>query len=132
MEKKRNPNFKIMVVDDSPLSRKTVVEILEKSGYNVVAQAGSAEDAIRSAHTTPCNLYILDVVMPEMSGIELAKYFSEKFRNSYIMMMSSLNMESIVVESISTGALDFLGKPFEPNDLINAVEKIENEFEKDH
>ena len=77
------------------------------------------------------NLYIIDIVMPEISGIELAKHISDQARrrNINIIMISSLKMEHIIVESISNGAIDFLQKPFEKEDLVRSVKKIVYQME---
>ena len=72
--------------------------------------------------TSDVNLYLIDVVMPDASGIELAKVISDKNAKASIIMMSSLNMENIVLESISSGAIDFLSKPFNADELIKSVE----------
>ncbi|MBT3585113.1 MAG: response regulator [Halobacteriovoraceae bacterium] len=126
MTKERNPKLKIAVVDDSDLSRRTVVEVLEKEGFDVVGQLNSAEAAIKFAANNPAtNLFLIDVVMPEVSGIELAKHISDNTMDTFIVMMSSLGMENIVIESISNGAVDFLEKPFSPVELLSSVEKIE-------
>ncbi len=131
MPKKKTQELKIAVIDDSEFSRKSIIEILEGEGYNIVGQAGSAEEGLALGATTGTNLFIIDVIMPERSGLEMAKVISEKSMNASIIMMSSLNMESIVIESISNGALDFLPKPFTPQDLIKAVNKIEVERNKE-
>lgn len=130
-DKERYENLRIVVVDDSDFSRRSVVEILEKEGFNVVGQAASAEEGVQLSTTTEANLFLIDVVMPERSGIELASIITDNISGIYIIMMSSLNLEQIVLESISSGAVDFLPKPFDPFDLIKAVEKIEAEVEKD-
>lgn len=131
MAEQRNQNFKIIVVDDSELARKTTVDILEKHGFNVVGNASSAEKGLQLAMATRANLYIVDVVMPKISGIEFAKRLMDSRTGVAIIMTSSLDMESIVIESISNGAIDFLTKPFTEETLINSVEKIEREFERD-
>ncbi len=124
--------LKILVVDDSNFIRRSIIEILTSEGYNVVGEAASAEDAIQIAHTSKPNLLLLDIVMPEISGLELAKHFQEKISGEkYIIMMSSLAIESIVIESISNGAIDFLQKPFERDDLLKAVSKIEKMLDKE-
>ncbi len=124
--------LKILIVDDSDFNRRSMAEILTGEGFNVVGQAKSAEDAIQIAHSTKANLIFIDVVMPDISGLELAKHFQEKQAGErYLIMMSSLNIESIVIESISNGAIDFLQKPFEREDLLKAVEKIERLLEKE-
>ena len=124
--------LRILIVDDSDFNRKSMAEILTNEGFNVVGAASSAEDAIQIAHGTKANLIFIDVVMPEISGLELTKHFQEKHSGDrYLIMMSSLNIESIVIESISNGAIDFLQKPFEREDLLKAVEKIERLVEKE-
>jgi two-component system chemotaxis response regulator CheY len=71
--------------------------------------------------------------MPEISGLELTKHLQEKTQGEkFIIMMSSLNIESMVIESISNGASDFLQKPFDREDLIKAVEKVERIVEKEN
>lgn len=129
---KRSDKLKIAVVDDSDFARKTVVEILESEGFNVVGTASSAEEGISLSATTEANLFLIDIVMPERSGLEMAKLLSEKSMGSVsIIMMSSLNMEKIIIESLSSGAIDFIPKPFTKEQLIQAVEKIEDTMEGD-
>jgi DNA-binding NtrC family response regulator len=123
--------LKILIVDDSEFNRRAMVHILTEEGFNVVGEAGSAEQGIQAAASTKANLIFIDIVMPERSGLELAKHFQDKsVANRFIIMMSSLNIESMVIESISNGAVDFLQKPFEKEDLIKSVEKIERMLEK--
>ncbi|WP_372655163.1 response regulator [Halobacteriovorax sp.] len=130
MSNTRNEDLKIVVVDDSDFSRNSLIEILEKNGFTVVGQASSANEAVPLLGTG-ANLFLIDIVMPEVSGIELSKIISENSKDAKIIMMSSLNMESIIIESISNGAVDFLTKPFGEKDLIRSIEKIEIEMEKD-
>ncbi len=120
----KEESLKIVIIDDSNLSRKTISEILTSENYNVVAEAESAKMALSLVGTVECDLYIIDVVMPKMSGIELAKIINEKNPESSILMISSLNMENIIIESISNGAVDFLIKPFNQKDLLDSVNKI--------
>ncbi len=127
MQNKNDQELRIAVVDDSEYSRKSIIEILEGENYNVVGQASSAEEGISVGGSTGANLYIIDVIMPERSGLEMAKVISEKSLGANIIMMSSLNMESIIIESISSGAIDFLPKPFGPQDLLKTIRKIEQD-----
>lgn len=129
---RNHDKLKILIVDDSDFNRRSMAEILTNEGFNVVGLAASAEDAIQIAHNTKANLIFIDVVMPDISGLELTKHFQEKQTDErFLIMMSSLNIESIVIESISNGAIDFLQKPFERDDLLKAVEKIERLVEKE-
>lgn len=132
MSKDPKSLLKIAVVDDADFSRRTVVEILERDGFEVVGQAGSAEDAIGILSTTKANLFLIDVVMPNISGIELSKKLTEiSNRPITIIMMSSLDLENIIIESISNGAIDFLTKPFDSETLIKSVTKVANDLAKE-
>ena len=124
MEKANRKKFNVVVVDDSDYARKHIIEILEEEGFNVAGQAANAEDALKIHATVPCHLFLIDVVMPMVSGLELAKFLTEKKTQASIIMMSSLGIESVVIESISNGAVDFLKKPFERHDLVSSVDKV--------
>lgn len=117
-------NYTIMVVDDSEFSRNTISNILRDNGFNVIAEASSADEALRFLTQRSCNLYIIDIVMPETSGLDLAKIIREASPRSHILMISSLNEEEIIMDAIANGAQDFIQKPFTPETLVNSVSKI--------
>jgi two-component system chemotaxis response regulator CheY len=132
MSKDPKSLIKIVVVDDAEFTRKTVVDILEKSEFDVVGQAGNAEEAIALISTTKANLFLIDVVMPNISGMELSKKLTEvSNRPISIIMMSSLDLENIIIESISNGAIDFLAKPFDAKTLKRSVLKVASNMLKD-
>lgn len=115
---------KIVVVDDSDFTRESIVEILNEESYEVVGQASSAEQAVKLS-AGEGNIFIIDIVMPQISGLELAQLLIEKNPRLKIIMMSSLRTEGVIVESISSGALDFIQKPFSRETLLQSVKKIE-------
>ena len=116
--------FNILVTDDSPFACGMITQILEKNNYNVIGQALSAEEAFIKAQTENIQLYIIDVVMPEASGIDLARSLNEMPQPKCVLMISSLDSESVLIEAISNGANDFLRKPFKEKDLISSVDKL--------
>jgi two-component system chemotaxis response regulator CheY len=122
--------LQIVVVDDSDYSRKSIINVLESQGFKVVGEAESAEKAATIIRTVKSNLFLIDIVMPEASGLELAKLVQEELKECKIIMMSSLKMEDIIIESISNGAIDYLEKPFSPEDLLKSVRKVEVELER--
>ena len=119
---------RLVVVDDADFTRKSIVGILTSEGYNVVGEANCAKDAIKMLGTVNSNLFIIDVVMPDSSGIELAETLLEQFEHTsekvFIIMISSLRMENIIIDAISKGASDFILKPFTKDDILKSVEKI--------
>ena len=125
VEKKKSVSLKIIVVDDSELSRTTISKILTDQGYNVVATASSAKDALKQLGSVDCNLFIVDVVMPEVGGIDLVKTLIDQGFNFKYIMISSLDLDNVVIESISSGATDFLKKPFSSKELLDSVSRVE-------
>ena len=123
MSIKNKKDFKILIVDDSDLSRRTMVDILQKEDY-IIEEAESSEKAIKTAIDTRPSLYIIDVVMPEVSGLDLIKHLKGQALDAKMIMISSLRTEHLIVEAISNGASDFLQKPFSPLELISSVDKI--------
>ncbi len=121
----KDKSLNIMVIDDSDLSRRSIIETLESGGYKVVGEASSAAQSMQIIGSVPCNLFIIDVVMPEVSGIDLAKKLTELLREVAIILMSSLHSEHIVIDAISAGAIDFLQKPFSKDQLLQSVAKVE-------
>lgn len=115
----------VVVVDDSEFTRKKIISDLDKNGITVVGEAGTAEKAMEVAATTDANIFIIDIVMPQISGLELTKALTDKFRSKIsVIAISSLTTESVVIDAISNGALDFLSKPVDINDLISSIAKI--------
>ncbi|MFG1482180.1 response regulator [Halobacteriovorax sp. HFRX-2_2] len=120
--------MKVMIVDDSEISRTSVKDILEQENYEVVGCVGSAQDALKLAFDNPPTLFIIDVIMPGISGLELAESVASNFPNAKILMMSSLDIESVCIEAISSGAQDFLVKPFKREDLLRSVDKLTHDI----
>jgi two-component system, chemotaxis family, chemotaxis protein CheY len=117
--------LKIVVVDDSEFTRQTTAQILIDKGHDVIAQFSNAKDTMRFFQESKADLYIIDVVMPEISGTELAKHITDSSLDAVnIIMVSSLDTESIIIESISNGAIDFIKKPFQEVDLLQSVTKV--------
>lgn len=123
-KKTKKEDLKILVTDDSLLSRKVVCEILTKSGFTNLATAASAEEAYFKSKKDNYHLHIVDIVLTETSGLDLIKSLGEIPSPKNILVTSSLSSETYVLEAISAGANDFLKKPFEENDLIKSVDRL--------
>jgi len=123
-------SYKILVVDDSDFSRNSISRMLDNKRYNIIGEASNGTEAINSLIERIPNIAIVDIVMPGMSGFELAKKISEISKEVYIIMISSLAQENIVIDAISSGASDFLQKPFTKEVLINSIEKLISNIEE--
>lgn len=123
---------KIFIVDDNEFSRKTISKILGDAGYLVMGDNDglSIESVVESMGREHINLLICDIVMPNMTGIEMVKKLKGLFKDLYVIMISSLTSENIVMESIAAGASDFIRKPFEPETLLESVQKVSLEIKQ--
>src|SRR6202042_2505415 len=113
----------ILVVDDEPSIRKYLQTLLEVDGYGVEA-VSSGKDALERIGTGERPDYIvLDVLMPEMDGLETLRQLMQIDRTLNVIMLSCSNEGTTVVEAIRIGALDYLTKPFEKPELDAAFLK---------
>ena len=117
---KRNPQCKVLLVDDDRLVLATLSSGLEKAGYAVQACA-SAEEARRVLGLERPDIAVLDVRMPGQSGLELAKQLQEHPGLPFI-FLTAYGDEDIVREAIAHGALGYLVKPVDIHQLIPAIE----------
>ena len=114
---------KIMVVDDEPSIRKYLQTLLEVEGYGVFAVASGNEALEKIGDGERPDLIILDVLMPEMNGLETLKRIMQMDRTLNVIMLSCTNEVGTVVEAIRLGANDYLTKPFEKTELDAAMLK---------
>src|SRR2546427_1317206 len=116
---------KIMVVDDEPSIRKYLQTLLEVEGYGVSAVASGNEALEKIGDGERPDLIILDVLMPEMNGLETLKRIMQMDRTLNVIMLSCINEVGTVVEAIRLGANDYLTKPFEKTELDAAMLKCQ-------
>jgi two-component system chemotaxis response regulator CheY len=114
----------ILLVDDAAFMRMMLKDILTKNGYTVIGEAENGAQAIEKFKELRPNLVILDITMPEMDGIQAARGIKAADPNALIVMCSAMGQQSMVVESIQAGARDFIVKPFQPNRVLEAVQKV--------
>lgn len=114
---------KILVVDDEPSIRKYLQTLLEVDGFDV-ATVGSGKDALAKVNSGERpDFIILDVLMPEMNGLDTLKELMQIDRSLNVIMLSCSNEVGTVVEAIRIGAHDYLTKPFEKSELDAAMLK---------
>lgn len=115
---------KILVVDDAMFMRKMLTDILTKAGYEVVAEAGNGEEAFNKYKEFQPDLVTMDITMPEVSGIEGVKKIVSQFPDAKVLMCSAMGQETMVIESVKSGAKGFLVKPFVAEKVIAEVQKL--------
>jgi two-component system, NtrC family, response regulator AtoC len=119
----------ILVVDDEPSIRKYLQTLLEVDGYNVGAVSSGKEALERIGGGERPDYIVLDVLMPEMDGLETLRQLMQVDRSLNVIMLSCSNEVTTVVEAIRIGALDYLTKPFEKPELDAAFLKCRQKKE---
>ena len=120
----------ILMVDDEPNMRSTVSELLMDDGYTVdVAESG--EQAVEMLNE-PGNEYfmmITDGRLGGMSGYELLKKAKDGFPKMRVIMITAFATPKLAVEAIQNGAVDYLSKPFAPEELLHAVDRCREHYD---
>src|ERR1700681_370226 len=114
---------RILVVDDEPSIRKYLGTLLEVDGYQVESVVSGQEAIEKIEAGDRPDFIILDVLMPEMNGLDTLKQLMHIDRSLNIVMLSCSNEVGTVVEAIRLGAQDYLTKPFEKAELDVAMLK---------
>lgn len=115
---------KILVVDDAAFMRKVIKDTLSKSGYTELFEAVDGADAVEKFSEIHPDLVIMDITMPNMDGIEALRNIMGSDANAKVVMCSAMGQESMVMEAIKLGALDFIVKPFKQDRIVATVSKI--------
>lgn len=119
-----NSDIKVVIVDDSDFSRSILRKMLAEEGIEVAGEASSAESALAVIKDKKPNIVITDIVMPEISGIELTEKITQNYDDISVIVISSLSQEHVVLEAISAGASDFIAKPIQKQQLIDSLNKL--------
>jgi CheY-like chemotaxis protein len=112
----------ILVVDDVGVVRRIAFRVLSEAGYRVF-DAESAAEALEVLTTIkrPIDLVIVDVVMPEMSGVDLTRIIRDRWPSTQVLYMSAYQAEVLVREGLQDPNVLFLAKPFTRDELIEKV-----------
>jgi len=114
---------RVLVVDDAIFMRATIGKMLEENGHSMVGEASTGIEAVEKFVEVKPDIVILDITMPEMDGIAALKRIKIIEPKAKIIICSAIGQKDKVVEAIEEGALSFIVKPFEADQLIDAVEQ---------
>ena len=116
--------IRILIVDDAIFMRKMIGDILKKEGYEICGEAENGIEAIKKYKELKPDLVTMDIIMPDMSGIDAVQDIVNFDGNAKILMVSAMGQQSLVVEAIQKGAKDYVIKPFQPSRVLEAVERV--------
>ncbi len=113
----------ILICDDAAFMRMMIKDILTKDGYTVVGEAANGAEGVEKYSQLKPDLVMMDITMPEMNGIEALKKIKEGDSSANVIMCSAMGQQAMVIESIQSGAKDFIVKPFQAERVLEAVKK---------
>jgi len=111
--------FKILIADDEPLIRIDLKELLEEIGHQVVAEAGDGKEALALLDRVRPDLVILDIKMPGMSGIEVARRIANEYP---VIILTAFSERSLIEQAKDAGVMAYITKPFRDGTLTPAIE----------
>ena len=114
----------ILVCDDAAFMRMMIKDILTKNGYTVAGEAENGATAVEKYAELKTDLVLMDITMPEMDGIQALNKIKEADAGAAVIMCSAMGQQAMVIESIQSGAKDFIVKPFQADRVLEAVRKV--------
>jgi two-component system chemotaxis response regulator CheY len=114
----------VLVCDDAIFMRTMITDILTQSGFEVIGEAETGVQAIERYKQLRPDLVTMDIVMPDMGGIDAVREITKLDANAKILMCSAMGQQALVVEAIQAGAKDFVVKPFQPSRVLEAVQRV--------
>lgn len=115
---------RVLICDDAIFMRTMIADILTGAGYEVVGEAESGLQAVERYKALLPDLVTMDIVMPDMGGIDAVKAIIQADPKARVLMCSAMGQQSLVVEAIQAGARDFVVKPFQPARVLEAVQRV--------
>lgn len=115
---------KILLVDDAAFMRMMLKNTLSQAGYTDLIEAEDGVKAVEAYTAEKPDLVFMDITMPNKDGLETLKEIKAMDPGATIVMCSAMGQETMVMDSIKSGAKDFIVKPFKPERVLSTVKKI--------
>ncbi len=112
----------IMIADDAMFMRRVIKRALVRGGYETFVEAGDGREAVEQYKALRPDLVLLDITMPECSGLEVLDAILNEEPGAKVIMCSAVGQEAVITQAIRRGALDFIIKPFKDEELLKLVE----------
>jgi AmiR/NasT family two-component response regulator len=114
-------SVRVVIAEDEAIIRLDLKETLEEEGYTVIGETGRGDQALELVRDLRPDLAILDVKMPGMDGLEVAKVIGDE-RICGVLVLTAFSQREIIEQARDAGALAYLVKPYQKSDLIPAIE----------
>lgn len=120
----------ILIVDDSLFARRNLEKMIPEENYSILGDARSGKIGIQKYKELNPDLVFLDITMPDLDGLAVLKEILVYNKEANVVMCSALGQKPYIKECLEIGALDFLPKPFEEEDIIEFLEDFKEEYNK--
>lgn len=114
----------VMIVDDSRTSRRILRGVLERGGFEVVAEAVNGEEGYLKYKELQPDIVTMDITMPAMDGIESLTLIKKVNENAKVVMITAAGQKEKMVEALKRGAEEFITKPFDENDVLATLKRV--------
>ncbi len=114
----------VLICDDAPYMRTLLREILQRGGLEVVGEAADGLEAVVKYKAMRPDLVTMDIVMPEMSGLDAVRAIIAHDARARILMCSAMEESGLVSEAIGAGAVGFITKPFKGSGVLEAIKRV--------
>ena len=120
---------RVVIAEDEAIIRLDLKETLEEEGYEVVADTGRGDEAVQLVKDLEPDIAILDIKMPGLDGLSAAREITTE-RRAAVLILTAFSQRDLIERARDAGALAYLVKPFERNELIPAVEVALGRFQE--
>lgn len=124
MEANSVTKFRTLIVDDTLFIRRLLSQILKQTEFEVVGEAADGAEAIAKYHELAPDFVLMDIMMPGLDGINAVRQIKQAYPGARIVMCSALGQEHLVMEALNAGALDFIVKPFAPENVLRTLRNL--------
>jgi two-component system, response regulator PdtaR len=115
------PSRRVLLAEDEAIIRLDLKEMLEEEGYEVVAEAGDGQSAVRLADELRPDVVVMDIKMPGLDGLSAAERISGT-RIAPVLVLTAFGQRELVDRAAQAGAMGYLVKPFQKGDVVPAIE----------
>ncbi|MGH4120988.1 response regulator [Clostridium sp.] len=115
---------KVLITDDAVFMRMSLKVMLERNGFEVVGEAQNGKIALEKYKLLKPDIVTLDITMPVMDGLEALKQIKAFDKTAKVMMISAMGQETIVRETVISGAAGFIIKPFNEETVVKVFSKL--------
>jgi len=120
---------RVVIAEDEAIIRLDLREMLEEEGYEVVAETGRGDEAVELVAKHSPDLCIFDIKMPGMDGLSAARQVSSD-RQAAVVILTAFSQRHLIEQARDAGVLSYLVKPFQPEELVSAIEVALGRFEE--